>query len=53
MPSTLSLIPEVFHDPQQRTVAMGVWGASLSAGAVIGPLAGGAHLGFFWWGSVS
>jgi DHA2 family multidrug resistance protein-like MFS transporter len=52
MPSTLSLIRAIFDDPQQRTVAIGVWGASLSAGAVIGPLAGGALLEFFWWGSV-
>jgi MFS transporter, DHA2 family, multidrug resistance protein len=52
MPSTLSLIRAMFHDPQQRTIAIGVWGASLSAGAVIGPLAGGALLEFFWWGSV-
>jgi DHA2 family multidrug resistance protein-like MFS transporter len=52
MPSTLSLIRVLFHDPQQRTTAIGVWAACLSAGAMIGPLAGGALLEFFWWGSV-
>src|ERR687895_660848 len=40
-PSTLSLIFNMFHDPQQRTFAIGVWIASYSAGAVIGPVVGG------------
>jgi DHA2 family multidrug resistance protein-like MFS transporter len=51
-PSTLSLIFNMFHDPQQRTFAIGVWIASYSAGAVIGPVVGGLLLEFFWWGSV-
>jgi DHA2 family multidrug resistance protein-like MFS transporter len=51
-PSTLSLIFNMFHDPQQRTFAIGVWVASYSAGAVIGPIVGGVMLEFFWWGSV-
>jgi DHA2 family multidrug resistance protein-like MFS transporter len=51
-PSTLSLIFNMFHDPQQRTFAIGVWVASYSAGAVIGPVVGGVLLEFFWWGSV-
>jgi DHA2 family multidrug resistance protein-like MFS transporter len=51
-PSTLSLIFNMFHDPQQRTFAIGVWIASYSAGAVIGPVLGGLLLEFFWWGSV-
>jgi len=50
-PSTLSLIRNMFLDPRQRTVAVGVWGASFSAGAAIGPLAGGLLLEHFWWGS--
>src|ERR687896_2150311 len=41
-PSTLSLIRNMFHDPQQRTVAIGIWVMSYSAGAAIGPLVGGA-----------
>ena len=52
MPSTLSLIRNLFADPQQRTVAIGVWATSLSAGAAIGPLVGGVLLEQFWWGSV-
>ncbi|HWA38156.1 MAG TPA: MFS transporter [Burkholderiales bacterium] len=51
-PSTLSLIRNMFHDPQQRAFAIGVWIASYSAGAAIGPLLGGVLLEFFWWGSV-
>src|ERR671919_795145 len=51
-PSTLSLIFNMFHHPQQRTFAIGVWIASYSAGAVIGPVVGGLMLEFFWWGSV-
>ena len=51
-PSTLSLIFNMFHDPPQRTFAIGVWIASYSAGAVIGPVVGGVMLEFFWWGSV-
>jgi MFS transporter, DHA2 family, multidrug resistance protein len=51
-PSTLSLIRNMFHDPHQRTVAVGVWITSFSAGAAIGPLVGGLLLEQFWWGSV-
>ncbi|HET9036482.1 MAG TPA: MFS transporter, partial [Myxococcaceae bacterium] len=51
-PSTLSLIRNMFHDPAQRRVAIGVWISSYSAGAAIGPLIGGVLLEHFWWGSV-
>lgn len=51
-PSTLSLIRNMFLDPHQRMVAIGVWITSFSVGGAIGPLLGGAMLEFFWWGSV-
>jgi MFS transporter, DHA2 family, multidrug resistance protein len=51
-PSTLSLIRNMFLDPDQRTFAIGVWATSFSAGAAVGPLAGGFLLVHFWWGSV-
>ena len=51
-PSTLSLIRNMFLDPQQRRVAIGVWISSYSAGSAIGPLVGGLVLARFWWGSV-
>jgi DHA2 family multidrug resistance protein-like MFS transporter len=51
-PSTLSLIRNMFDDPQQRTFAIGVWITSFSTGAAVGPLIGGLLLERFWWGSV-
>ncbi len=51
-PSTLSLIRNMFLDPRQRTVAIGVWTTSFSVGGAIGPLLGGLMLQHFGWGSV-
>jgi DHA2 family multidrug resistance protein-like MFS transporter len=51
-PSTMSLIRNMFHDEQERQFAIGVWIASFSIGAAIGPLVGGVLLQFWWWGSV-
>jgi MFS transporter, DHA2 family, multidrug resistance protein len=51
-PSTLSLIRNMFLDPRQRTIAIGVWISSYSAGGAIGPFIGGLLLEHFWWGSV-
>ncbi|WQQ26150.1 MFS transporter [Nocardioides bizhenqiangii] len=51
-PSTLSLIRSMFHDPRQRTTAIGIWITSFSAGAAIGPVLGGVVLEYFWWGAV-
>ncbi|MEV0972592.1 MFS transporter [Microtetraspora glauca] len=52
MPSTLSLTATMFRDPRQRTVAVGIIVASVSAGTAIGPLVGGWLLERYWWGSV-
>jgi DHA2 family multidrug resistance protein-like MFS transporter len=51
-PSTLSLIFNMFTDPRQRSVAIGVWISAFSAGGAIGPVLGGMLLEYFWWGSV-
>jgi DHA2 family multidrug resistance protein-like MFS transporter len=51
-PSTLSLIRALFVDERQRTFAIGIWAASYSVGAAVGPLLGGFMLEHFWWGSV-
>jgi DHA2 family multidrug resistance protein-like MFS transporter len=51
-PSTLSLIRSMFEDDRQRTVAIGIWVTSFSAGAAVGPLVGGVLLESFHWGSV-
>ncbi|MER6051415.1 MFS transporter [Streptomyces sp. NPDC001793] len=52
MPSTLALIRNLFHDPRERSLAIGIWGAMASAGTAVGPVLGGFLLGHFWWGSV-
>jgi MFS transporter, DHA2 family, multidrug resistance protein len=51
-PSTLSLIFNMFREPRQRSVAVGVWISAFSAGGALGPLVGGLLLEHFWWGSV-
>jgi len=51
-PSTLSLIFHMFTDPKERSIAVGVWIGSFSAGSAVGPVLGGLMLEFFWWGSV-
>jgi DHA2 family multidrug resistance protein-like MFS transporter len=51
-PSTLSLIRNMFHDAEQRRLAIGIWITSYSVGAAIGPVLGGVLLQYFWWGSV-
>ncbi|GAB1330669.1 MFS transporter [Streptomyces sennicomposti] len=52
MPATLALIRNLFHDPRERSLAVGIWGATASAGMAVGPIAGGFLLEHFWWGSV-
>lgn len=51
-PSTLSLIRNMFHNKNERTTAIGIWMASFSAGAVIGPLLGGILITHFHWSSI-
>ncbi|MFQ6143333.1 MFS transporter [Streptomyces seoulensis] len=52
MPATLALIRNLFHDARERSLAVGIWGATASAGMAVGPIAGGFLLEHFWWGSV-
>ena len=52
MPSTLSLIRNLFPDERERAKAIGIWGAAATAGAAAGPLVGGLVLEHFWWGAV-
>lgn len=52
MPSTMSLIRNMFLDPRQRTVAIGIWVSGFSAGSAVGPLIGGFLLEHFSWSSV-
>jgi MFS transporter, DHA2 family, multidrug resistance protein len=52
LPSTVALIRNMFVDPRQRAIAIGIWAAVFSAGTAIGPVLGGVLLESFWWGSV-
>ena len=51
-PATLALIRGLFADQRERSIAVGIWAATFSAGAALGPLVGGVLLEHFWWGSV-
>jgi EmrB/QacA subfamily drug resistance transporter len=52
MPSTLSLLTNIFKDPKERATAIGWWAAVAGAGGALGPLIAGVLLAHFWWGSV-
>lgn len=52
MPSTLSLIRNLFHDDGQRATAIGIWSAAFAGGSALGPVVGGVLLQFLPWGSV-
>lgn len=52
MPSTLSLLRNIFVDRQQRRLAIAIWAAAFAGGAALGPVLGGFLLEHFWWGSV-
>jgi EmrB/QacA subfamily drug resistance transporter len=52
MPSTLSLINDIFRDPVQRARAISAWAGVAGLGIAIGPIAGGLLLAHYWWGSV-
>jgi DHA2 family multidrug resistance protein-like MFS transporter len=51
-PSTLALISNMFREPKQRGLAIGIWLVCFMGGAAIGPVVGGTMLENFWWGSV-
>jgi EmrB/QacA subfamily drug resistance transporter len=51
MPSTLSILTNVFRDPKERLKAIGLW-AGVAGLSALGPVTGGALLSHFWWGSV-
>jgi EmrB/QacA subfamily drug resistance transporter len=52
MPATLSILSMVFTDPGERIKAIGLWSAVSGLGVAIGPVAGGALLAHFGWGSI-
>jgi MFS transporter, DHA2 family, multidrug resistance protein len=52
MPSTLSLLTNIFRDAKERGRAIGVWAAVAGASGALGPVLGGLLLRWFGWGSV-
>jgi len=52
MPSTLSILTNVFTDDAARAKAIGIWSGTTGLGIAIGPIVGGWLLDHFWWGSV-
>ncbi len=52
MPSTLSLIRNIFPDPNRRRLAIAIWAAGFSGGAALGPIFGGWLVEEFWWGAI-
>jgi DHA2 family multidrug resistance protein-like MFS transporter len=52
MPSTLSLLRNIFLDRDQRRFAIAVWASGFAAGSALGPIVGGVILEHFAWGAV-
>jgi EmrB/QacA subfamily drug resistance transporter len=52
MPSTLSILTNVFTNPTERGKAIGIWAGVSALGIGLGPVTGGFLLSHFWWGSV-
>ena len=52
LPSTLSLLRNLFLDARQRLLAIAIWASGFSGGAALGPILGGWLLEHFFWGSV-
>ncbi|HKH88922.1 MAG TPA: MFS transporter, partial [Acidimicrobiales bacterium] len=52
IPSSLSIINDIFRQPSERARAIGAWAGTIGLGIAIGPIAGGVLLASFWWGSI-
>jgi EmrB/QacA subfamily drug resistance transporter len=52
MPSTLSILTNVFTEARERGRAIGIWAGVSALGIGLGPISGGFLLTHFWWGSV-
>ena len=52
MPSTLSIITNMFRDPARAPAGDRAVGATTGLGIALGPIVGGLLLAHFWWGSV-
>jgi EmrB/QacA subfamily drug resistance transporter len=52
MPSTLSILTNVFRDPRERGRAIAIWAGFAGLAVAIGPVTGGLLLQHFSWSSV-
>jgi EmrB/QacA subfamily drug resistance transporter len=52
IPSTLSIISNMYPEPGERQRAISLWAATTGFAVALGPIAGGLLLARFWWGSV-
>ncbi len=52
LPSTMSLIRNIFLDDDQRRLAIAIWSAGFAGGGALGPIVGGWLLEHHWWGSI-
>lgn len=52
MPSTLSILVQVFKEPKERAQAIGIWAAVAGLGVAIGPIVGGLLLEHFTWHAI-
>ncbi len=52
MPSTLSILTNVFVDDDRRARAIAIWSGTTGLGIAVGPIVGGWLLAHYWWGSV-
>ena len=52
MPTTLSILVNVFGDPRERAKAIAAWTAASGAGIALGPIVGGALMRHYSWSSV-
>jgi len=52
MPSTLSILTNVFTNSRDRAKAIGIWSGTTGLGVAAGPVIGGWLLAHYWWGSV-
>lgn len=52
LPSTLSLLRNIFRDDGQRRLAIAVWSAGFAGGAAVGPIVGGWLIQHWWWGAI-
>lgn len=52
MPSTLSILVQVFTDPRARAQAIGIWAAVAGAAVAIGPILGGLLLEYTTWHAI-